>query len=137
MTLKQTAQLLILSTALLLAAACAQTQPPSWITAAGNGVAAPGRSVGAAARAAKDAALQEARTQIWNNLLNEKIPRHPQGLTIEQMAATQPSFSAKLRRLIGSLEPDDIRQDGDGKYTITLKIDRNAVYHLAEPYLYN
>ena len=137
MTLKRTAHLLILASGLLLTVSCTQTQPPSWVMAEGNGVAVPWRGAGEAARAAKEAALQEARTQIWNNLLTEKIPRHPQALTVEQMAAVQPAFSAKLRRLIGSLEPEDIRQDANGKYVITLKIDRNAVYRLAEPYLYN
>lgn len=126
--------LLILPT-LLLPTACMPRESPAWINAQGSGVVVPWRLPGEAAHAAKEAALQEARIRLWNSLLQEKIPRHPQHLTIEQLAVIKPAFKAKVWHLIGNLQAEQVTQDAEGQYTAQVKLDRNDVFRLAEPYL--
>lgn len=58
-----------------------------------------------------------------------------QTTTIEQLAAVSPAFRARLRHMIGNLEPENLPKSAGGRVAVRMRIDRNAVFALARKYL--
>ncbi|NQU45041.1 hypothetical protein HQ520_17285 [bacterium] len=150
-----------LSLLLLVFSGCALQGKPDYLEARGEGLEVPWRSPGEARRKAREAAIQDARVEIWTRLLpmrvldeattdsanNDLGPGAPvrtraeeeevlyDRITIEQLAAINPAFRAKLRRLIGSLNPEEVLEEPGGRIVIRMQVDKNEVLALAREYL--
>jgi len=118
-----------------------------WCEAEGRSVKDLWDQTGAARQRARQEAMGQARRQIYDTLLQERVdvvdldwakaevPRPEREVSLEYLAIANPAFHSRFRALIGSLLPAEITDEPSGEIAVRLRLDRHEVLGLARTYI--
>lgn len=67
----------------------------------------------------------------WERQSQEAAADRMETVTVEQLAVLDPVFRARLRQMIGNLEPTLLEKEESNRVVIKLQIDKNRVLRLA------